>query len=168
MDRWSQNRDNGRSYYDILGVSPTAVTEEIKVAYREKLLSIHPDKSGKHDDQNQVVIVKEAHRVLLDTKLRQIYDKNLASSVKGQGFILSGDGLDLYNLNDFTVEENNESLIWYKDCPRCQKRRGMMLSENDLQINGTENGIGGYQIVVQCDSCSLWISVEYYEESESE
>jgi len=41
------------------------------------------------------------------------------------------------------------------------------LKEADLEM-GTPDGLGGYQIMVPCLSCSLWITVLYEEEDEEE
>lgn len=155
-----------RSLYDILGVSSVSSTNEIKLAYREKLLSTHPDKVG--GDFNQIDEIKQAYNVLKDDTLRQEYDKLFSKATKKHGFNANGDGLDLYNLDDFETENLQDELYWYRDCPRCHASASITLTERDLESLGTSDGSGGYHIIVQCQSCSLWIKVEYQEEEDEE
>lgn len=151
-----------QSYYEVLGVTPKSETAEIKAAYREKLLSNHPDKIGSTASEHAITLIKEAYQTLNDGSKREDYDESLQKSIQRQGFNISGDGLDTYSLNDFEVDEG--VLVWLKDCPRCQAPASISLSEDDLENNGTDDGMGGYDIIVQCLSCSLWIKVKYYEE----
>ena len=151
-----------QSYYEVLGVTPKSETAEIKAAYREKLLSNHPDKIGSTASEHAITLIKEAYQTLNDGSKREDYDESLQKSIQRQGFNISGDGLDTYSLNDFEVDE--DLLVWLKNCPRCQAPASISLSEDDLENNGTDDGMGGYDIIVQCLSCSLWIKVKYYEE----
>lgn len=62
-----------QDYYDILGVSHTATSDEIKKAYRKKAHQYHPDKDS--GDEEEFKQVNEAYQVLgNDTKRRQ-YDQ---------------------------------------------------------------------------------------------
>lgn len=151
-----------QTYYEVLGVTPKCEPADIKAAYREKLLSNHPDKIGSTASEHAITLIKEAYQTLNDINKREEYDDLLNKSVQRQGFNISGDGLDTYNLNDFDM--NNDELEWLKDCPRCQAPASINLSDDDLENSGTKDGMGGYDIIVQCSSCSLWIKVKYYEE----
>lgn len=115
--------------------------------------------------------MKEAYKTLVDPVLKAEYDESLTRTIQKQGFNLNGDGLDTYGLNEFDIEEDDEEAVvvsWSKSCPRCQIAKGMVLSEENLAENGTSDGNGGYDIIVQCSSCSLWIKVKYYEEIETD
>ncbi|RLV84592.1 Diphthamide biosynthesis protein 4 [Meyerozyma sp. JA9] len=158
-----------RSFYEVLGVEKDASIHEIKKAYRDKLLSTHPDKmNGKiaannssetalNDDINSIQV---AFKVLSDEEQRKNYDESLSKSVQRAGFNISGEGLDSYSLDEF--ELNEEELKYYKNCPRCQFPGSVQISEADLE-HGSPDGTGGYNLIVQCDSCSLWLIVNYYE-----
>jgi molecular chaperone DnaJ len=60
------------NYYDILGVSKEASSEEIKKAYRKMAMQHHPDKGG---DESMFKSVQEAYDVLSDDKKRSNYDR---------------------------------------------------------------------------------------------
>ena len=64
------------TYYDILGVSPTATSLEIKKAYRKKSIQEHPDKNPNNPDATRrFQEISEAYQVLSKEDLRNKYDK---------------------------------------------------------------------------------------------
>lgn len=66
---------SGKSYYELLGVSPAATDQEIKSAFRKRAKETHPDinKSDEtHGDEFRVV--REAYETLSDTAKRKNYD----------------------------------------------------------------------------------------------
>ncbi len=64
-----------RNYYVILGVAFDATPEEIKHAYRQKALQLHPDHHG--PDAEPFLEVQEAYAVLSDPRRRSAYDRSL-------------------------------------------------------------------------------------------
>lgn len=150
-----------QSLYEILGVESSASQSEIKQAYRQQLLAIHPDKTLGQSSIDSAIIgdLKEAYGVLLNDVLRNEYDKQLLEKAKKLGMNADGLGLDQYSLDAFEVNEVEG--IWSMACPRCETEGGMELNEEDLE-NGTADGEDGLQLALQCQSCSLWIKVKYY------
>lgn len=62
------------TFYDVLGVSPDAATEEIEAAYRDRLKETHPDLSDAEDASETTQRVIEARNVLTDEAEREHYD----------------------------------------------------------------------------------------------
>lgn len=63
---------NKRDYYEVLGITKGATTEEIKKAFRKKAVELHPDRGG---DEEKFKEVNEAYEVLSDDQKRQAYDQ---------------------------------------------------------------------------------------------
>lgn len=63
------------TYYEVLGVSPDASTEEITAAYRERVLETHPDHCDDPDAGEQFQQVATAESVLTDEVERRRYDR---------------------------------------------------------------------------------------------
>lgn len=69
--------DEEKSYYDVLGLEPTASSKEIKSAYLELSKKLHPDANpGNPEAATQFHIVSGAYATLSNAKLRRMYDKN--------------------------------------------------------------------------------------------
>lgn len=63
-----------KDYYQILGVSRNATTEEIKRAYRKLAHQHHPDKAG-IDGEAKFKEINEAYQILSDSQKRAQYDQ---------------------------------------------------------------------------------------------
>ncbi|KAI0000732.1 DnaJ-domain-containing protein [Xylariaceae sp. FL0662B] len=77
------------TYYDALGVKPTATELEIKKAYRKLAIVHHPDKNPNDPTAHEKFqAIGEAYQVLSDTDLRKAYDKYGKDSAKPtEGFV---------------------------------------------------------------------------------
>ncbi|KAI0306074.1 X-domain of DnaJ-containing-domain-containing protein [Multifurca ochricompacta] len=72
-------------YYDLLGVSIDVNETELKKAYRKAAMRYHPDKNPSPDAEEKFKEMSEAYRVLSDSNLRAIYDKNGKKMVSKEG-----------------------------------------------------------------------------------
>jgi len=69
--------DEEKSYYEVLGIEPTASSKEIKTAYLELSKKLHPDANpGNPEAATRFHIVSGAYATLSNAKLRRMYDKN--------------------------------------------------------------------------------------------
>jgi PKD repeat protein len=77
-DYLAGKRYHGETYYDLLGVSREATSDEIRTAYRKQAHIHHTDKSG---SSNAAVmrLINQAYETLRDRARRDRYDKFLAS-----------------------------------------------------------------------------------------
>jgi molecular chaperone DnaJ len=88
-----------RDYYEILGVSHDASSDDLKKAYRRLALKYHPDRNpGDKDAEEQFKEAAEAYAVLSDPGKRQRYDRFGREGLGGQtGF----SGFDQEIFGDF-------------------------------------------------------------------
>lgn len=96
---------NEKDYYQILGLSPSASSEEIKKAYRSLALKYHPDRNQSSDAEEKFKEITAAYGVLIDETKRREYDRfrrvrqRPGSGFRSQGFRYSQEDIfrDLFN-----------------------------------------------------------------------
>ena len=97
-----------KDYYDVLGVSRDATSEQIKKAYRKLAMRYHPDVADTADAAEKFKEIGEAYEVLHDANKRAMYDRGVDPMASGgfggaQGFGFPGGaagGFDFTNLVD--------------------------------------------------------------------
>ena len=70
--RGMQYFDASKDYYEVLGVSPDASSEEIDKAYRNEARKKHPDSGG---DEEEMKALNEARDLLSNAETRRAYDE---------------------------------------------------------------------------------------------
>lgn len=129
--------------YEVLGCSEDSTPEEIKRAYRRRLLQLHPDKSGVADVQ-EFHDVKEAWRILGRPQSRKQYD----AARKQER--LEEDGPVYARLSPADLEESGLDGTLFHRC-RCGENY-FVEREALREKNAT--------LQVTCDGCTLIIIVE--------
>ncbi|MFP4060671.1 MAG: molecular chaperone DnaJ [Bacteroidales bacterium] len=88
-----------RDYYEVLGVSKSASTEEIKKAYRQQALKYHPDRNpGDTGAEEKFKEAAEAYEVLRDDNKRNRYDQFGHAGVGGAGGGFGGGGMTMEDI----------------------------------------------------------------------
>ncbi|XP_028172051.1 dnaJ homolog subfamily C member 10-like [Ostrinia furnacalis] len=62
------------SYYEVLGVSKQASTQEIRQAYKKLAVKFHPDKNSNIGEEEKFLEITEAYETLKDPQKRRNYD----------------------------------------------------------------------------------------------
>ena len=88
--------DNSLNFYELLGVSENATSEEIKSAYKKQMKKWHPDINKSNDASNMSIKLNEAKDVLLDENKRKDYDEYLKQKIEE-------------NYNRYTQMKNNSA-----------------------------------------------------------
>ncbi len=146
-----------RDYYDILGVSRNATTEEIKKAYRKLARQYHPDANpSDKNSEAKFKEVAEAYEVLSDPEKRSNYDQFGHDAPNARGFDFGGGfggfGADMGGLGDIF-----DMFFGGSGRTRTGPQRGADL-RTDIDITLEESAFGlekdiKVPRIETCDSC---------------
>jgi molecular chaperone DnaJ len=90
-----------RDYYEVLGVSRDASSDEIKKSYRKLALKYHPDKNpGNKEAEEKFKEATEAYEVLRDGEKRARYDQFGHAGMSGAGAGAGGFDFGGFDLSD--------------------------------------------------------------------
>ncbi|MBA2422679.1 MAG: molecular chaperone DnaJ [Chitinophagales bacterium] len=82
-----------RDYYEVLGVSKNAASDEIKKAYRKVAMQYHPDRNpGDKSAEEKFKEAAEAYEVLSDTEKKKRYDQYGHAGMSGNAGFGGGAG----------------------------------------------------------------------------
>ncbi|MCI8546900.1 MAG: J domain-containing protein [Clostridia bacterium] len=104
------------NYYEVLGVSETATNKEIKKAYKTLVKKYHPDvfKGEKSFAEEKIKQINEAYDTLIDTSLRQKYDKSLFVPDFSNTDADNSSKISYYNDETFSKYEDLYKYDYYK------------------------------------------------------
>lgn len=145
-----------RDYYEILGISRSASSDEVKKAFRSKARQYHPDVNKDADAPEKFKQVNEAYEVLSDPQKRGMYDRfghaGVSPSAAGDPFS------DFTNVADIFDEFFGGAFRTSRRSSRQAPRRGQ-----DLQyrltvdfaeaVFGTEKEIE-FEQTITCPTCN--------------
>ena len=147
----------GKNYYQVLGLSRTATTEEIKKVYFQLARRFHPDRFPRGLSMEKRAMVEAvfsavtgAYRILSNTETRREYDSQGPTETAGsdsQDFIRIAEikfrkGKTLYNQGRF-----QESMTFLAEAVRLRKDKG----DYFLLLAMAESKVPGYSLKAEED-----------------
>jgi molecular chaperone DnaJ len=148
-------------YYERLGVSRGAETDEIKKAYRQLALQYHPDRNqGSKEAEERFKEVTQAYEVLRDPEKRALYDRYGEQGVKGRGGPAGGfefgDAIEVF-MRDFGGFSGLEEMFGMRGArtQRSASRRGQTVRIRlALSLADVATGVTKTIRVALLDNCA--------------
>lgn len=150
-------------HYEVLGVPPTASFDEIKAAFRQAALRLHPDKISNGNETDAFLKIQQAWDVLGTSESRAVYDLQKAAA-EARAAVHITDSILAENMESGTTE-NGEAMLY---CPcRCGGTYAVLEEElcshphDNLSADGDSDQDGGGEIeknkisdvIVPCSTC---------------
>ncbi|OGR96022.1 MAG: molecular chaperone DnaJ [Elusimicrobia bacterium RIFCSPLOWO2_01_FULL_64_13] len=128
-----------RDYYEVLGISKSATTDEIKAAYRQLAKKVHPDVNKDKSSEEKFKEANEAYEVLSDPQKRKLYDQfghaGVAQGGQGPGQGFGGDFEGFGDLGDIFGDIFDN--VFTGGAGRGRSRRPRSNRGEDLQVRLT-------------------------------
>jgi diphthamide biosynthesis protein 4 len=145
-------------HYEILGVPPTASVEEIKTAFRQAALRLHPDKTGTRNE-SEFLKIQHAWDILSNSDTKAVYDVQRAAAAAREAVHIT-DNILIKDMESGTTEGGEAMVSW--PC-RCGGAYAVLEEELYSSItdhkNGGESENNSCEVVLPCSTCSLHILV---------
>jgi curved DNA-binding protein CbpA len=109
-------KNNVMDYYAIIGCDKNATEREIKIAYRKKLQTYHPDKIEQTKDNIlKYKLIREAGDILKDAQKRKAYDMEQKMEENPNDYISQKDGFkEFMKLQEQTMTEEDKNIAKLK------------------------------------------------------
>lgn len=159
-----------RDYYEVLGVSKTATSDELKKAYRKLAMQYHPDRNaGDKKAEQKFKEINEAYDVLKDSQKRAAYDHYGPEGVSGMGSQggygggFNTDGFEFNFSNSGSFSDIFEDLFSMAGGSRSNRRSYSATRGSDLKYNATitlEEAFSGKDLEISlrkqdtCEKCN--------------
>ena len=114
------------NYYEILDVTKTSTTKEIKHKYYRLALQYHPDKNTeKNNSTEKFKLLSEAYTTLSNPKKRFLYDIHLFLHLQPNTIVLSEDDIEIIHKYYLSIIQSSEYKLFmtlYSSLPKIFKK----------------------------------------------
>lgn len=151
-------------YYELLGISRDADSDQIKRAYRQLAMQYHPDRNEAPEAEARFRQVTEAYEILRDAEKRQQYDRYGEAGVKRQagapgsgfsGFDFS-DAFEVF-MREFGAGSGLGDLFRRAGSPRGPRRGSDVKLRVKVTLEEAARGVEKnlkVKVLVRCSRCS--------------
>jgi DnaJ-class molecular chaperone len=148
---------NKKDYYELLEVTRTASTEEIKKAYKKMALKWHPDRNinNREEAEKQFTSINKAYNVLVDERKREQYDRHgeMDDGDLGSGG-MGGMPPDIFNMfnmfNGGGMQQQDPNAVRIGPAPAKEVQLKMSLEE--LYVGKTVHQ--PITQIIKCETCN--------------
>jgi molecular chaperone DnaJ len=146
-----------RDYYEVLGISRDAPTDEVKRSFKKLALKYHPDRNpdNRKEAEERFKEIAEAYEVLGDPEKRRRYDQFGVDGLRGTGFRPFSSVEDIFSFDLFSSIFDELGLFGSGGGRRARRRRGYDV-EHDLDLTFREACFGATKTleVVRHEPCT--------------